>query len=75
MTAVMALAVACGGDGKGQDDPASEVGAFTAFVIDLVENRTANDTKPAPLDDFAALPDPDLDKNNKRAYSSLFEQR
>ena len=41
--------------GSGPD--AAPGDSFEAFVIDLVEHRTADDTAPVPFEDFADLPD------------------
>ncbi len=62
-----------GGDG-GPDGPPIVDPTFTTFVIDLVSNKTANDTQPVPFADFSTLPDPDGDNNNTAAYpASLFQ--
>ena len=61
---------ACGGDhspatedggtgtdgGSNQPPPPSET--FTAFVTDLINNHTADDTQPVAYESFATLPDP-----------------
>ena len=54
------------------DDPMPDA-TFTAFVIDLVETKTADDTDPVPFADFESLPDPDADNNNEDAFTSLFD--
>jgi hypothetical protein len=81
-------AAACGDDTKGNnpdsgvdpnpdgnvdpDAPVTEAN-FTTYVIDLVVNKTANDTAPRPYSEFEALPDPDGDANNTAAYATLFQ--
>ncbi|MEP6865247.1 MAG: hypothetical protein ABJE66_31805 [Deltaproteobacteria bacterium] len=47
-------------------------GTFTAFVIDLVMNHSADPT-PVAYSTFSALPDPGGDANNQAAYASLFQ--
>jgi hypothetical protein len=76
---VMSLAIgalgACGDDTPyvPQDGPTGGgSGTYTAFVIDLVMNHSADPT-PAAYDTFSALPDPDGDANNQAAYASLFQ--
>lgn len=44
--------------------------SFTAFVIDLVQNKTSNTTNPVPFASFVDLADPD--QNNQNAYNTLF---
>lgn len=82
-------AAACGDDSKGKPDggvdpdggtdpdappdaPIEEA-TFTTYVIDLVVNKTANDTAPRPASEFESLPDPDGDANNTAAYAPLFQ--
>jgi predicted small lipoprotein YifL len=43
---------------------------LTQYVIDLVQNHTANNTAARPYGDFQTLPDPD--GSNGSAYSPLF---
>lgn len=56
-----------------KDDPTDDPkpGTFAAFVIDLVTNKTANNTDPVASATFESLPDPDA--NNENAFSSLFQ--
>src|SRR5262245_581465 len=74
---ILALAaMSCGDDANHEkrNDAANNVppqGTFAAFVIDLVKNRTADDTDPVEAASFLSLPDPDQD--NERAFDSLFE--
>ena len=49
-------------------DAAPPNGSFEAFVIDLVEHRTADDTAPVPFEDFADLPD----TSNEQSFAPLF---
>lgn len=77
-----ALIGACGDDGgtpavdappmvdAPPDIDAPSETTFTAFVIDLVLNKTANDTDSVPYASFSGLNDPDQD--NPAAYSVLF---
>ena len=60
-----------GGD-AGSDAPGAAT--LTSFVIDLIQNHTADNTQPVGFDQFATLPDPDLDKADPThgGYSSLF---
>jgi hypothetical protein len=41
---------------------------FEAYVIDLVENRTAGDTDPAPFTEFSTLPE----SGDPAAFDPLF---
>ena len=78
---VLALA-GCGDNLKANaDGPHGEGGpdtppnaTFTAFVIDQITNHTSNTTQPVPFDQFATLPDPDLNNPDPKVggYSSLF---
>jgi hypothetical protein len=77
----LAILVACGdnlpppsggGGDAGTDGPGAAT--LTSFVIDLVQNHTADNTQPVSFDQFATLPDPDLNNADptKGGYSSLF---
>ena len=76
----LAMLVACGdnqippaGHGDaGTDAPGAAT--LTSFVIDLIQNHTADNTQPVAFDQFATLPDPDLDNADPKqgGYSSLF---
>ncbi|MBA3392140.1 MAG: hypothetical protein H0T89_05820 [Deltaproteobacteria bacterium] len=59
--------------GGGPDDPSDnpQEGSFAAFVIDLVQNQTADDTEPVEAAAFAELPD--ADEDNESAYSALLD--
>ena len=57
-----------GGTADAGADAGGEPATFTAFVIDLVDNQTADDTDAVTID--FALPDPDQD--NPDAYAPLF---
>jgi hypothetical protein len=81
IVAAAALAVAgCGDDstdsnGNNNDTGDASInppppGTFAAFVIDLIENHTADNTNPVAAEAFVSLPDPDT--NNEQAFSSLF---
>ncbi|MBA3542380.1 MAG: hypothetical protein H0T79_22380, partial [Deltaproteobacteria bacterium] len=66
MVVALALAaVACGhgeGERSSKDDAPNGGGqTFAAFLLDLIENQTANDTDPVAFAEFATLPDPDRD--------------
>ena len=69
-------AAACGDDSPfvPSDGQGSGSGSatFTSFVLDLVNNHTA-DPAPADYSTFKDLPDPDGDNNNGSAYDSLFQ--
>jgi hypothetical protein len=79
---VMGFALAaCGDDNPSVQDgsPGSDAidapmpgNTFTTFVIDLVQNKTADNTDPVAFDQFSTLPDPDGDNNNTAAYDPLF---
>ena len=71
-------AAACGddspfvpSDGQGSGSGSGSA-TFTSFVLDLVNNHTA-DPAPADYSTFKDLPDPDGDNNNGSAYDSLFQ--
>jgi hypothetical protein len=76
----LAMLVACGdnqippsGNGDaGTDGPGAST--LTSFVIDLIQNHTADNTQPVSFDQFAALPDPDLNNADPKTggYSTLF---
>lgn len=74
---VVAASASCGTSddrsGGGTDDPSDnpQEGSFAAFVIDLVQNQTADDTEPVEAAAFAELPD--TDEDNESAYSALFD--
>lgn len=75
IVAVALVASACdnddehSGDDLVEDDPQAE--SFTAFVIDLVRNRTTSDSDAIDASAFESLPD--HDGSNEAAYSTLFE--
>ena len=80
---LLATAGACGDDNPSVNPDGPNVGSdgsdgsmpgntFTAFVIDLVQNKTADNTQPVAFDQFSQLPDPDGDTNNTAAYDPLF---
>lgn len=76
------LAASCGdnsgatGDGNNGDTNPDGGGAatFTSFVIDLVNNHTADNTAPVDFATFSTLPDPDLNNPDPKigGYSTLF---
>ncbi|HEU0033857.1 MAG TPA: hypothetical protein VFQ53_24685 [Kofleriaceae bacterium] len=78
--AILVALAACGDNGKGGggtdggvDTPPDGMppgATLTSYVIDLVQNQTANDTEPRPFAEIAALPDPDTE--NAAAYAPLF---
>ncbi|MDQ3367780.1 MAG: hypothetical protein M3680_20340 [Myxococcota bacterium] len=55
------------------DGPGPGDGTFTSFVIDLIQNQTADNTEPVPFATFATLPDPALDDPTPSAYAPLFQ--
>ena len=74
---------ACGDDKQSPDaapppdmgsgsDAAPPGATLTTFVIDLVQNQTADNTQPVSFAMFSTLPDPDGDNNNTHAYDPLF---
>jgi hypothetical protein len=78
-----ALVGACGDDGGGHPDVDGSIDSpidadidapppatFTSYVIDLVQNQTADNTDPKPYSEFSGLNDPDQD--NPAAYAVLF---
>jgi hypothetical protein len=74
LAAALAL-VACGDDGgpAGPDANPTDAPAattLTTYVLDLVENKTADDTEPRPFAEFATLED--VDQDNENAYERLF---
>jgi ABC-type glycerol-3-phosphate transport system substrate-binding protein len=79
LAAAAALA-ACGDDHQAADAPQIDSAidgppqgaTLTTFVIDLVQNKTADNTDPVAFDQFSTLPDPDGDNNNTAAYNPLF---
>lgn len=69
-------AAACGDDspfvpGDGNGSGSGSGATFTSFVLDLVNNHTADPT-PTAYSTFEDLADPDGDTNNGSAYDSLF---
>lgn len=76
--AVLFAAAGCdGGSTKGsthEDETGSgdSHASFTAFVIDLIDAHTVDDTAPVSFSEFESLPDPDAESNNLDAYQSLF---
>ncbi len=80
---VASLSTACGGDDDvtpadaavdaapnpdGGADGGNPIDTFEEFVIDLVQNRTASDTDPAPYVDFSTLPE----SGDPAAFDVLF---
>jgi len=79
---VASLSAACGGDDDqpvdaavdampnpdGAPDGGNPIDTFEEFVIDMVQNRTANDTDPAPYVDFSTLPE----SGDPAAFDVLF---
>lgn len=76
---LLALALAACGDNNpapGTETPdgpgPGTADDLTAFVIDLIENQTADTTPPVAFEVFSALPDPAADNNATDAYAQLF---
>ena len=82
LAAAFAAFAACGDDNPSVQADAPNIDAppdtpqqgatLTTFVIDLIQNQTADNTQPVAFDQFSTLPDPDGDNNNLTAYSPLF---
>jgi hypothetical protein len=78
--ALLMIAAGCGDNlpppGAAGDAGSDAPGAadLTSFVIDLIKNHTADNTQPVSFDQFATLPDPDLNNADPKTggYSSLF---
>ena len=80
MVLALVLAAACGGDDPkpnnpdaGPIDPDAPPGGstFSGYVIDLIQNQTADNTAPRPFSEVSALEDRDAD--NQAAFTVLFQ--